>query len=751
MRLKSLEINGFKSFAKKSKLDFDAPITAIVGPNGSGKSNVAESFRFVLGEQSMKSMRGKRGEDLIFNGTTASGRQNKAAVKVILDNTDRTLDIDYDEVSVERSVHRDGVNDYSINGSPVRLKDISELLAAANIGSTGHHIISQGEADRILNSSPKDRRSMLEDALGLKAFQYKKIESERKLEKTEENVKQVQSLRKEIAPHIKFLQKQVEKIEKGKELKDKLTVFYKEYLARENFYIKNTKQNFDNQTGPINEKIRNISIELEKYRNEINSAQQEEGDTGKLVNLEDELHRVRSNRNDSVREIGQIEGEIRSLEKVKEREERESQEASVKISEIEDLRFKIDELGNKVSDLSDVSFLKNLISDIRSLISNFVKERRGNTESVTSDAMDEDLNNLRRNKKEIDIKIESLNTQEKELENKISNLRKEIESSKTGMLEAERKVFELQTEKSDLENRLNRMSLQKEALIRDEEEFRRELNEAMVLVGREAVNYEDAEVNKEQALSEDRNIQLDRRRELEKMKIRVEEIGGGSSDDILKEFNESTERDTFLIKEIEDLEKSSASLKQLIAELEEEINKRFRSGVHSINTEFQKFFELMFGGGEAALRLVKPDIKKRKKDTDFDFDEEGDDVQTEEEQEQEEGIDIHVALPRKKTKGLMMLSGGERALTSIALIFAMSAVNPPPFIILDETDAALDEANSRKYADMVENLSKQSQLILITHNRETMSRASTIYGVTMMQGMSELLSIKFDEGVQYAK
>lgn len=98
-----------------------------------------------------------------------------------------------------------------------------------------------------------------------------------------------------------------------------------------------------------------------------------------------------------------------------------------------------------------------------------------------------------------------------------------------------------------------------------------------------------------------------------------------------------------------------------------------------------------------------------------------------------------------------MLSGGERALTSIALIFAMSAVNPPPFIILDETDAALDEANAKKYADMVENLAGKSQLILITHNRETMSRASTIYGVTMMQGVSELLSIKFEEGVQYAK
>jgi chromosome segregation protein len=108
-------------------------------------------------------------------------------------------------------------------------------------------------------------------------------------------------------------------------------------------------------------------------------------------------------------------------------------------------------------------------------------------------------------------------------------------------------------------------------------------------------------------------------------------------------------------------------------------------------------------------------------------------------------------LPRKKIKGLMMLSGGERALTSIALLFAMSAVNPPPFIILDETDAALDEANSRKYGDMIESLSAHSQLIVITHNRETMSRAGVLYGVTMQQGISQLLSIKFEDGVKFAK
>ena len=122
------------------------------------------------------------------------------------------------------------------------------------------------------------------------------------------------------------------------------------------------------------------------------------------------------------------------------------------------------------------------------------------------------------------------------------------------------------------------------------------------------------------------------------------------------------------------------------------------------------------------------------------------------EEEGEEGVDIDVSLPRKKIKGLTMLSGGERALTSIALLFAISQVNPPPFIILDETDAALDEANSKKYGDMIENLSKYSQLILITHNRETMSRAGIIYGVTMgADGISKLLSIKFEEAVKVAK
>ena len=204
MYLKSIEITGFKSFAKKVELDFNTPISCIVGPNGSGKSNIAESFRFVLGEQSIKSLRGKRGEDLIWNGSTDVSRSGKASVKVTFDNAKRFLSLDFDTVTIERAVHRDGINEYFLNGSQVRLKDIIELLAGAHIGSSGHHIISQGEADRILNASIKERKTMIEEALGLKVYQYKKTESLKKLEKTEENIGQVESLRREIAPHLRF-------------------------------------------------------------------------------------------------------------------------------------------------------------------------------------------------------------------------------------------------------------------------------------------------------------------------------------------------------------------------------------------------------------------------------------------------------------------------------------------------------------------------------------------------------------------
>jgi chromosome segregation protein len=183
MRLKTLLINGFKSFAQKTVLDFKNPIIAIVGPNGSGKSNIVEAIRFVLGEQSMKSMRGKGGSDLVFKGSKNLPKSSRAFVTIYFNNTDKVfklsndggenINLNYDVISISREVFSDGLNKYILNGTEVRLKDIHNLLASVNIGSSGHHIISQGEADRILNANAREKKEMIEDALGLKIYQYK--------------------------------------------------------------------------------------------------------------------------------------------------------------------------------------------------------------------------------------------------------------------------------------------------------------------------------------------------------------------------------------------------------------------------------------------------------------------------------------------------------------------------------------------------------------------------------------------------
>ncbi len=254
-------------------------------------------------------------------------------------------------------------------------------------------------------------------------------------------------------------------------------------------------------------------------------------------------------------------------------------------------------------------------------------------------------------------------------------------------------------------------------------------------------------------MAEDHHIQEERRKHIEKIKVRLEDQGAVSPGEVMKEFKETTERDEFLARELVDLDTSAQSLTQLIKELEIKLDTLFSEGISKINSQFKTYFALMFGGGEASLAVVKEKKRKRGPSPE-EMAEMGIEIGEVEEAEEETelGVDIQVNLPRKKIKGLEMLSGGERALTSIALLFAISQVNPPPFIILDETDAALDEANSKKYGDMVEGLSKSSQLIVITHNRETMSRAGVIYGVTMgREGYSKLLSIAFNEALAVAK
>ena len=310
MLLKRLELNGFKSFARSTTLEFATPITAIVGPNGSGKSNIVEAMRFVLGEQRVKSLRGKRGEDLIFHGSKSLPRQNRASVSVTFDNRKEVFPLDYDEVELRRIVYRDGTNQYFINGSKTRLKDILELLAAVHIGASSHHIISQGETDRILNASAKERRAMVEDALGLKIYHYKLAESEKKLQKTRENIAQTETVRKEISSHLSFLEKQVEKIREAEELRSGLIELYRTYLKGEEMVLAVEKEAVEKEkTVPVRE-LAEVEKKIKEKALARKEGERETKNTAHRDELAEKLKDVQKEKEALTRALGRLEGLI---------------------------------------------------------------------------------------------------------------------------------------------------------------------------------------------------------------------------------------------------------------------------------------------------------------------------------------------------------------------------------------------------------------------------------------------------------
>jgi chromosome segregation protein len=760
MYLTSLEISGFKSFAKKSDLSFTTAVTGIVGPNGSGKSNVAEAFRFVLGEQSVKSLRGKKTEDLIFNGSTNAPRANRASVRLVFDNKTRWLSLDFDEVSIERVVHRDGGSEYRINGSVVRLKDITEMLATANIGASGHHIISQGEADRVLLANPRERREMIEDALGLRVYQYKKNESIRKLEKTEENKRNVEALMREHAPHVKFLERQMEKLAKARDVREQLVVAYREYLKREEMYLKFQEESLAGQQEEPERELKQLAHELEPLRERIAAAEAARTEQSPVVHLEEALERARTQEHEHTRVLGRVEGRIafEEAQYAALRAQVEADGAPLPRLEVDRLLGTITKRIERIESAPSLEDIRIETGAIRSSIDEFTQTHQSH-DPIQEETHTATIAALHRERAEAEAAIVRAREDRMRTEEQIAQARKELETKKDDSRDAERKMFTILARQQELRATLGSIAAVRATVTRDREEFQREISEAGVLVGRAALGFASYtitdngnEVSIDTLVGEERSVQLDRRRALEKLKIRLEELGGGSAVDIEKEYAEATERATFLAREIADLTQSADALHTLINDLDRELDRKFTDGIELISRQFEEYFALMFGGGTAGLVVVQEKKRRGKLLDMLGMGAEPEEDDTTDADEGAQGVDISVALPGKKVKGLMMLSGGERALTSIALIFAMSQVHPPPFIILDETDAALDEANSRRYGDMIEMLAKKSQLIVITHNRETMSRAGVLFGVTMgADGASKLLSVRFEEALAVAK
>lgn len=717
MRLKKLEISGFKSFAHKTNLEFPVTISAIVGPNGSGKSNVADAVRWVLGEQSFKNLRSKSGADLIWTGSATKSAQGKASVNLHFDNKDGFFPIDFEEVIIGRKVYRDGENEYYLNGSQVRLKDVAELLARSKLGLRGHSIVNQGSADEILKSNPEERRGILEEALGLREFQLKKFEAEAKLTETGDNLLKTQGLLNEIFPHLRSLKRQVDKFNKREFLINDLNNFENKFFKSKVFEILNDKNRNREAREALESKVtlarENFENKEKIFENRITSV----SETGeKTKKFEAELERINIERHNITRELGRIEGLIESAKK--------NNAKTAKTLEAV-LAIKIKYWGKRLGALSELGDLA-AIKEIIGVLANEIKTVSGYFEKNETDrilamvdlaeiynsAQDQSL--FGKEKEELRTKLARLENEMAAASDSISKIRSEENKWRENYLDFQKGLELARRDYFLTEQAVRDFDLEDEKIKLRESDIKSEMwgsgkNYEEFLATFTAVGFIQPEA---EIITELQNKIIKLRREISDI--------GSVDDDVLKEYEQTNQRHGFLTAEVNDLNRATESLKNLIGDLTFRINNDFKTGLMRINEEFHHYFRLMFGGGSAKLTVLSSSNG-------------------------ETGVDISISMPQKRIRDLNLLSGGERSLVSIALLFAIVSASKPPFLVLDEVDAALDEVNAARFSKVLKDLAKDTQFVLITHNRATMEAAKVLYGITMDgDGVSKLFSLKLE-------
>jgi len=720
MLLKRLELVGFKSFAEKTTLEFPGGIVSIVGPNGSGKSNVLDAVRWIWGEREAKNLRGDKAEDLIFAGTQKRSRMGMAQVSLVFDNSSGFFPVDFSEVSIVRRIDRDGISQYFLNKAEVRLKDIIDFFAKVRLGTHGLTVINQGESDLFVKSTPKERREMIEEILGLRQYQIKKHEAQRKLKNTGINIDKVRVMLDEIAPHLRFLKKQTAKWEKlsetEKELNDLEAVYFKNKLKE--IFIGLDK--FSPRLKEIDSLLNQKSLELKSLQEQLLKVE------NSRPSNKEQLQKVQSQKDELLNKKSVLEKELARLEVKIEFSSTTEVDPKKAILVLRDLKSIIKNLSEE----TDLVRVKNVLNEIFSKIDNFLEF--GN-EKGASQELAEFKNAKEKFAEQLGLIIAEIDSLKK-MELGFST---ELESFNSEFKKAFESLESKKDEIAGLESEKNRINF-------ETERYHLKMQDLEVQISQVGKNIDELKSGLE-------NIELVNIFEAERriFKLRGEVASVGEIDQaLLNEAKETETRFNFLSTQLADLEKAAADLNSLISDLDIKIHNDFASSLGKINDEFNKFFQLMFGGGKAKLYLEKPEVKDQILPEEGLADE-GSQLTKESEKEEDDelsaGIELELVIPRKKIKGLEMLSGGEKSLVSIAVLFALISVSPPPFLVLDEVDAALDERNTKRFAELIKDFSKKSQFIIVTHNRSTMESSDVLYGVTMEEdGVSKVLSIKLE-------
>ena len=793
--LQSIELAGFKSFAKRTKIEFSNGLVAIVGPNGSGKSNITDAIRWVFGEQKSRSLRTDKSEDLIYHGGKGKPRASMAEVVIRLDNSARAIPIDLNEVEITRRLYRSGESNYLLNGRRASLASIQEVLAASGFGVGSYTVIGQGMIDKLILSSGKERKQLFEEASGIKQYEIKHSQTLKRIQLTQENLSQLDRLIAELQPKNDMLKRQSELLEKKIKLKKDLEESKASYVIKSIQSVEDSIKQNKSEMNIISGQLRELDaqiVKIEKNNTRSRNASSKNildkinSDLAILENSKAELEteidqaniladktRTEANEFEQIIDISRAElsglnenmkEHLISQNKIEKKVANYESKLGLVDKKIQTQTKELDKTRKELIGSQKSEYLKHSLGLIDILQDGvkrektehelgivFYKLRRmikhsmtdnsaelamrvGKIQNSISRLMDEreNINESQTNEvirlRAIEMDSASIELRIKDLELKIKQTTKQKAAvlSKGNMSKLELKLAKYELKKAELnlaisQKRDELVEIAKQGSLDEVDEYYMEherlTNERVSLNTQlESLVLSRQELERQlKSINETKNIWFPYKMTTPKkiVDISIEDINRLEAEmglleeidpEIEKEVLESDKQLKYLVGQAKDLNRAIDNLTKVASSTEKKIKTVFDRGVEGINTNFTKNFKELVGGGEASLKLTRND----------------DDY----------GVEIVVKLPNKNAQNISSLSGGEKALASVALLSGILMSNPSPFVVLDEVDAALDEENTKRFANIIAKITKHSQVLVVTHNHDTMAVADELLGVT---------------------
>ena len=708
MHISKIEVFGFKSFAKKQTVLFNSGITGIVGPNGCGKTNIVDAIRWVLGEQKVSRLRGSKMEDVIFNGASNIKPLGFCEVYLTVENDKGILPLEYTEVEIGRKLYRSGDSEYFINRNSCRLKDIYNLFVDTGMSSDAYSVIELNMIEQILSNKDNNRIAMFEEAAGVNKYKSQRRSALKKFDLNTRDLERIDDIIIEIEMQVKSLELQLKRFKRHEKLSKKLQELEIEFAQ--------------SKITDLNKQIK----PLQSLLNKKNKALDKNSSKKKLENLDlagakKEYLKKKEELNKSQMKVDDLTAEL--LSKV----EQKTDESSKGISILEDeLQKKIDQLNQFDKDYIKIVSNCNECGESLKIISEC--SNCGKVEldkNYTIIETDQKYDKLKESVNDYKKKIKSYNKEKEfdltKLDNSIKDIQKKIDTVKS---EVKRK----ETDANDAFKKMETIRAKIDSDRFSQQDVFNEIKNAEMKIAELNIRSEQIEEQIKEKFGEDikmksiKNYDLsDLLYNIEKIKRSIEAIGPINWA-VADEYEEQSNRLKLLQSQREDLIESEKNLREAIDKIDHVAKKQFLQTFNKIKGNFEVMFERFFSGGKGTINLSDIDDPLNS------------------------DIIISAQPPGKKNNSLRVLSAGEKSLTAIALLFAIYQYKPSPFCILDEVDAPLDDININKFTKVIKDYSKNTQFIMVTHNKLTMESTDCIYGVTSeKKGISKVISIDFDE------